>query len=97
MSGQNKIFLMGWSVRTITSVNGTTSVFWYLISDLFKDLLVKYVGLFPSSVSRQLTKISYANCLDEKTILVDMILYLSLYYIVNDLVHLPNPYITLFK
>jgi len=31
------------------------------------------------------------NCLDETTIPVDMILYLSLYYLVNDLVHFPNP------
>jgi len=31
--------------------------------------------------------------LDETTILVDMILYLSLYYLVNDLIHLPNPHI----
>jgi len=30
------------------------------------------------------------NCLDETTIHVDMILYLSLYYLVNDLVHLSN-------
>jgi len=29
------------------------------------------------------------------TIHVDMILYLSLYYLVNDLVHLPNPTMTL--
>jgi len=28
--------------------------------------------------------------LDETTIHVDTILYLSLYYLVNDLVHLPN-------
>ena len=34
------------------------------------------------------TKISNANCLDERTIPVDTILYLSLYYLVNDLVHL---------
>jgi len=31
------------------------------------------------------------NCLDETTIHVDTILYLSLYYLVNDLVHFPNP------
>jgi len=30
------------------------------------------------------------NCLDETTIPIDTILYLSLYY----LVHLPNPHIT---
>jgi len=36
----------------------------------------------------------YTNCLDETTILVDTILYLSLYYLVNDLVHLPNLHIT---
>jgi len=30
------------------------------------------------------------NCLDETTIHVNMILYLSLYYFVNELVHLPN-------
>jgi len=29
--------------------------------------------------------------LDKTTIYVDKILYLSLYYLVNDLVHLPNP------
>jgi len=34
-----------------------------------------------------------ANCLDKTTIHVDMILYLSLYYLVNDLVHLPNSHI----
>jgi hypothetical protein len=28
--------------------------------------------------------------MDKTTIHVDMILYLSLYYLVNDLVHLPN-------
>jgi len=28
--------------------------------------------------------------LDETTISIDTILYLSLYYLVNDLVHLPN-------
>ncbi|AES78293.1 hypothetical protein MTR_7g026940 [Medicago truncatula] len=39
----------------------------------------------------KLTKISNANCLDETTIHVDMILYLSLYYLVNDLVHFPYP------
>jgi hypothetical protein len=31
-----------------------------------------------------------ANCLDETTIHVDTILNLSLYYLVNDLIHLPN-------
>jgi len=31
--------------------------------------------------------------LDETIIYVDTILYLSLYYSVNDLVHLPNPHI----
>jgi len=31
--------------------------------------------------------------LDETTIHVDMILYLSLYYLVNDFVHLCNPHI----
>jgi len=36
-------------------------------------------------------KISNASCLEETTIHVDTILYLSLYYLVNDLVHLPNP------
>jgi len=36
------------------------------------------------------TKISNTICLDETTIHVDTILYLSLYYLVNDLVHLPN-------
>jgi len=30
--------------------------------------------------------------LDETTIHVDTILYLSLYYLVNDLVHLPNSF-----
>jgi hypothetical protein len=35
-------------------------------------------------------KISNASCLDETIILVDMILCLSLYYLVNDLVHLSN-------
>jgi len=39
-------------------------------------------------------KISNANCLNEMTILVDTILYLSLYYLVNDLVHLPDLPIT---
>jgi len=39
---------------------------------------------------RQL-KISNASCLDETTISMDMILYLSLYYLVYDLVCLPNP------
>jgi len=38
-------------------------------------------------------KISNANCLDETTILVDTILYLYLYYLVNGLVHLPNLHI----
>jgi len=38
-------------------------------------------------------KISKENCLDETIIHVDTILYLSLYYLVNDLVHLPNPHI----
>jgi len=44
----------------------------------------------------KLTKISNASCLDRTTILVvvDTILYLSLYYLVNNLVHLPNPHIT---
>ena len=37
----------------------------------------------------QPTKISNANCLDETTIIVDTILYLSFYNLVNDLVHLP--------
>jgi len=32
--------------------------------------------------------------LDETTIYVDMTIYLSLYYLVNDLVHLLNPHIT---
>jgi len=31
------------------------------------------------------------NCFDETKIHVDTILYLSLYYLVNDLVHLPYP------
>jgi len=31
------------------------------------------------------------NCLDETTIHVDTILYLSLYILVNHLTHLPNP------
>ena len=35
-------------------------------------------------------KISNTDCLDETTIPVDMIRYLSLYYLINDLVHLPN-------
>jgi len=35
-------------------------------------------------------KISNANCLDEMAIHVDTILHLSLYYLVNNLVHLPN-------
>jgi len=35
-------------------------------------------------------KIINASCLDETTIHVDTILYLSLYYLVNDLVHFPN-------
>jgi len=35
------------------------------------------------------------NCLDETTIHVDTILYLSLYYLVNNLVHLPIPTIAL--
>jgi len=39
--------------------------------------------------------ISNVNCLDETTIHVDMILYLSLYYLVNDLVHLPNLHINI--
>ena len=39
---------------------------------------------------RQL-KISNANYFDETTIHVDTILYLSLYYLVNDLLHLRNP------
>ena len=33
------------------------------------------------------------NCLDETKILVDSIRYLSLYYLVNELVQLPNPHI----
>jgi len=33
--------------------------------------------------------------LDETTIIVNTLLYLSLYYLVNDLVHLPNPTISL--
>jgi len=43
---------------------------------------------------RQL-KISNVNCLDETKIPVHTILYLSLYYLVNDLVHLPNPTINI--
>ena len=34
-------------------------------------------------------KISNENCLDERTILMDLILYLSFYYLVKRLVHLP--------
>jgi len=34
------------------------------------------------------------SCLDKTIIHVDTILYLSLYYLVNDLLHLPNPTIT---
>jgi len=45
----------------------------------------------PYLLYRQLTKISNASCLDETTILVDTILYLSLNYLVKDLVHLPYP------
>jgi len=37
----------------------------------------------------KLTKISNVNCSGETTIPVDMIIYLSLYYLVDDLVHLP--------
>jgi len=37
-----------------------------------------------------LLKISNASSLDETTIIVDMILHLSLYYFVKDLVHLSN-------
>ena len=33
--------------------------------------------------------------MDETTIIVNTLLYLSLYYLVNDLVHLPNPTISL--
>jgi len=40
------------------------------------------------------TKINNTNYLDETTIPMDLILYLSLYYLVNDLVHLPNLTIT---
>jgi len=32
--------------------------------------------------------------LDKTTIHVDTILYLSLYYLVNDFIHLPNPTIS---
>jgi len=42
----------------------------------------------------KLTKISNASCLDKMTIPVGTILYLSLYYLVDDLVHWPNPHIT---
>jgi len=41
---------------------------------------------------RQL-KISDANCLDETTILVDTILYLSLYYLVKGFGKFPDPHI----
>jgi len=34
------------------------------------------------------------NCLDETTISGDTTLYLSRYYLVNNLVHLPNPHIS---
>jgi hypothetical protein len=36
------------------------------------------------------SQISNENCLVETTIFMDMMLYLSLYYLVNDLVHLPK-------
>jgi len=37
------------------------------------------------------SQISNTNCLVELSIHVDTILYLSLYYLVSDLIHLPNP------
>jgi len=51
-------------------------------------------SFYPYLLYRQLIKLSNENCLDETTIYVDTILYLSLYCLVNDLVHLPNLYIT---
>jgi len=45
----------------------------------------------PNLLYRKLTKISNEYCLDETTISVDTILYLSIYYLVNDLVHLSYP------
>jgi len=51
---------------------------------------MQFITLISFILYRQL-KISSVNCLDETTIPVDMILYLSLYYLVNDLVQLPNP------
>ena len=43
-----------------------------------------------------LIKISTVNCLDERTIHADTILYLSLYYLINDwyTCHINQPYIT---
>ena len=51
--------------------------------------------LISFSLHRQLT-ISNTSCLDETIIHVDTILYLSLYYLINDLVHLSNSTINFF-
>jgi len=54
---------------------------------LQKPLYVLFIGFYFIVFC---SKISNVNCLVETEIHVDTILYLSLYYLVNDLIHLPK-------
>jgi len=58
-------------------------------------LCCKQIKIATYLLYRQLTKIRNAIFLDETTIPMNTILYLSLYYLVNDLIHFPYPTITL--